>query len=198
MTSKNKSGGMPFRQTLDLDRSDSGWVFSATCRARACPATGHPKGCPYALADQRVECSRAGETAEVPVRCPQLPHSMQAAEGCDPGVMYGGTRDTAGLECGGQFRPITGRLSLQHQARSLHPSLDLSLGNLQRAGGIVYARVRYDGQELMQARPRNGPRGAAIGEFGKASAGCLMPGRVLAMSVNQDVGIHRDHAPRPS
>ena len=67
----------------------------------------------------------------------------------------------------------------------------LKLRTHKKAGGIVYPRVRYNGQEFMQAGPGNSPCRAAFGQFGKAPTGRLRPGPILTMSINQDVGIPR-------
>jgi hypothetical protein len=58
--------------------------------------------------------------------------------------------------------------------------------------------MRDNGEELVHARPRNCPRGPALGERPQPLGGAVVPLRVAAVSVHQNVRADGDHVPRPS
>jgi len=149
------------------------------------------------LTEQRVGHLQARKAAEIPVCRSQFPHPMQGAQRGDPGIVYLRTRDASCGQRGTQFRPIASRFRQEHQARSLQPTLHLSQRCLMGARRIVNLWVRDDGEELMKARPRERPGFPSLGQLAQAGIRGLMPRRVLAVNVNQYVGIDSDHAPRP-
>jgi hypothetical protein len=75
---------------------------------------------------------------------------------------------------------------------------DLLEGVGLRGGRIVDPRMCHDGQELVNARPGDRPRCGRFGRSCEVPIGRLVPGRVLAMRVHQDVGIDGDQPPAPS
>lgn len=68
----------------------------------------------------------------------------------------------------------------------------------ERRSWLVDARMRRDRYELVDAGPGDGPGLASFGEILERRARGCVPGRVSAVGINEDVGIDRDHAPRPS
>jgi hypothetical protein len=92
---------------------------------------------------------------------------MNTAQRRDSGVVHLRTRDTARRERGAQFRPIASRFSQQHQARSFKPRLHLRDRCLEGAGRVVNLRVGDDSEELVKARPGDGPRRPAFRQRGE-------------------------------
>jgi hypothetical protein len=58
--------------------------------------------------------------------------------------------------------------------------------------------MRYDGEKLMEAGPRDGPRVAALGQFRQSSIGGVVPRRLFTVGVHEQVRVNGDHPPRPS
>ena len=71
-------------------------------------------------------------------------------------------------------------------------STQLRKGHLGWRGGLVDARMRNGGEELVRARPWDGPLPDARREGFYRGPGLLMEGRVRAMRVYQDVGVNGD------
>lgn len=57
--------------------------------------------------------------------------------------------------------------------------------------------MRNDREEFMNARPGYHPRRAAFCQYGQPIISKDVPGRILAMCINENVGVKGYHAPRP-
>jgi hypothetical protein len=93
--------------------------------------------------------------------------------------------------------PVHGRLPDQTERRGLQPDLDLRNGNLDRSRKFENPVIRDDSEELMHARPGNGPM---LGVFRKTADGvprALKEFGIAPVGIYQDVGVDGDHAPRP-
>jgi hypothetical protein len=121
-----------------------------------------------------VHDGQIGESTEVAVRGPQLAHAVLLAQSGDAGVVNACTCDLAGDNELPQVAPVLIRFRKQHESRSLEPGIDLIRGRRQRRRRIVDARMRRDGEKLVQAGPRNGPRRAPFRETRNASRGGLV------------------------
>ncbi len=106
--------------------------------------------------------------------------------------------DSSFLQQGLQGWPVELGFRQQRDAGRFQPGVDLIERSGQWTWRRVNLRMRDDGHELVQARPRHGPRCATLGQFGDARVGSVMPGGVFAMGVNEDIRIDGDHPPRPS
>jgi hypothetical protein len=69
---------------------------------------------------------------------------------------------------------------------------------LERGRRGIDARMRGNRQEFVKARPRDRPRRCTLGKFGDPGNGRPVEWRILAMGVDQDVGVYRDQPPRLS
>ena len=98
----------------------------------------------------------------------------------------------ASWTCGPATRPA----SSSHSATTA--ANDLARPGRWPASGRPRVRVRRDGEKLMQAGPRNCPACRPVCEFCDAPKGCFVERRILAMRVDEDVGVDGDHAPRSS
>jgi hypothetical protein len=78
------------------------------------------------------------------------------------------------------------------------PGSNLIESDGDRRRRIVDSRMRYDSKEFVQAGPWNRPRGTAFRQLGHAARRRLMKWCILAVRVNQYIGIEGDHPPRPS
>src|SRR4051812_27797411 len=96
-----------------------------------------------------------------------------------------------------QRSPVLIRLGQQHKTWRLEPGIDLIDRRRERRRRTVDARMCDDGKKLVQARPENSPSGVSFGETGKLARRNGMKGCVLAMRINQDVGVDSDQD-RPS
>jgi hypothetical protein len=148
--------------------------------------------------DQGVSRPEPGEAAEVAIGRPELIDSVIDAECGDAGVVHQGPRDEARLDLRPEGHPVLLGLGEQHEARSLQPRVDLRERIRERRRRCVAARVGDDAEELVNARPGYRPGRDPFGELRDAAAGRLEPGRVLPVRVDEDVGVDRDHEPRPS
>jgi hypothetical protein len=54
----------------------------------------------------------------------------------------------------------------------------------------------HNGQKLVQARPRDGPDRWRFGQLRHPPEGGLVKWRILAMRIDENIGIDRDYAPR--
>ena len=93
----------------------------------------------------------------------------------------------------GQGGPMLRRFSDKTQAWRFGLNIDLSDGLFQSGRRIKYFRTRHDRYEFVYARPRYGPSSAARGKHVQTGMRRLVPLVVSAMSVDQEVGIDRDH-----
>lgn len=147
------------------------------------------------VADQWVRHRKTGEAAEVAVGRPKLAHAVLAAQRRDPRIMDQRSGNPTGGEQRTQNRPMRPRLGQERQSRRFEPSIDLFEGSRQRRRRRIDPRMRHNGEEFVQARPGNGPDRRPFRQFRYASAGDLVERRLLAMRVDEDVGIEGDHAP---
>src|SRR5262245_37738402 len=122
---------------------------------------------------------------------------MIAADRGDASVMDLRTTDAALLKRGAKLRPVAFGFCQENQIRRLKPGFDLIDGSGQRSRRRINTRMSHDGKKFVYTRPRNRPRRLRFSEFRNLAQSCIMPWRVLAMSVDQQIRIERDHPPLP-
>lgn len=149
------------------------------------------------LSHQRIDDGECREAAEVAIGSPQLADAMIAADRGDASVMDLGTTDAALLKRGAKLRPVAFGLCQENQTRRLKPGFDLIDGGGKRGGRRIDTRMGHDGKKFMYTRPRNRPRRFRFSEFRDLRQSRIMPRRVLAMSVDEQIAIDGDHPPLP-
>jgi len=154
--------------------------------------------CEPTSADQRIDDHQIGEPRKIAIGGPKLPDAVLQTQSRDARVMHFWTRDFAGPQQSSQPFPVHLRLGQKNERRRLDPCVDLVQCARERCRRREYFRMRHDGQEFVDARPRNCPCRATLGKFRHASIRSLMPLRVLAVRVDEDTGVDCDHPPRPS
>src|SRR5437899_4171096 len=147
-------------------------------------------------ADEWIPHLEVVEAGEVAVRRPKFRYSVMAANGGDAGVMHRAVRDLRGERNLLQLVEISRAFADESVDGRSHPAANSLARGLERRGRFVNVRVRDNGQKLVNARPGNGPPLVAVREFEEDRTGFVVPIRVLAMRVNQQVGINGDHADR--
>ena len=120
-----------------------------------------------------------------------------AGRGRQCGVVNPWAGDAAALQHQLQVRPVPAHLGDKDKRRRFKPGRDLGDGARQWRRWREDARVSHDGQELVHARPRNGPRPPSLGQLPQACFRLRVPRGVLAVRVDQNIGIDSRHAPRP-
>ena len=148
--------------------------------------------------DQRVHDRETREAIEVPIRRPQFADTVLPTQGHNAGVMDPRAGNSSANEQRPQCRPVVGQLGQKHKGRRLEPSIHLIEGARQRRGRRVDTGTGDDGEKFVNARPGNRLGRLALREFRNSLRGCVVKRRVLAMSVNENVGVDGDQAPRPS
>lgn len=123
---------------------------------------------------------------------------MLRAESGDASIVDAGSGHCSARDERAQLVPVLVRFRKQYECRRFQPCIDLPKRCLEWRRRIVDARVGNDGEKLVQAWPRDRPSCAAFGKVGDAFCRSGVKRRVLAMRVNEDVGIDCDQEPRPS
>ena len=90
---------------------------------------------------------------------------MQFAEGHDAGIVDLRAGNTTRLQQLADFFPIAFHFGKQHQPWSFHPGRDLPKRMFERGGRVIDPWMRHDGEKLVQARPRDGPRRPPLRQF---------------------------------
>ena len=85
----------------------------------------------------------------------------------------------------------------QLQARRFLPRFDGLEGGRVWGGRIVNAGVCDDGEEFVDGTPRDGPGVTAVSECNEVFPGRRVPFAVFPVSVNQQVGVDRNHESVP-
>jgi hypothetical protein len=155
-------------------------------------------GSEWASTNQRVSDGHARKATEIPVSGPQFSDPVETAERCDARVVDLRAGDPPFLQGTPQLRPVTVGLGHKDQTGGFEPCRYLIDRHGERRRRRVNSRVGHDGQELVETRPGNAPRGSPFCQFGDPVVGDVMPRRVLPMGVNEQVGVESDHPPRPS
>jgi len=150
------------------------------------------------LPDKWVSDGQAGEPAEVTICRPQLAYAVEAAQGGHSGIVNLGAGNASVSHDRDQLGPVTLRLRQQCQGRRLQPCLDLFYRGSQRRWRGIDSRMRHNGKELVKARPGNGPGCALFSQPRDPRGSGVMPGGILAVGIDEEIGIDSDHPPRPS
>ena len=149
-------------------------------------------------ADEGIADFEAGEPPEVPVGGPELADAVLPADRRHARVVDLGPGNLRRREEGFQLLPVPFRLPEQHQGRRLQPGVDLRDGPPDGRRGSEDPWMRGDGEKLVDARPRDRPGRPPFGQAGDAIEGGPVPGRLLAVGVDEEVGVDGDQPPRPS
>ena len=145
------------------------------------------------LRDQRIEAAEGGEGGEVAVGGPEFLHAVVEAEGGDAGIVDFGASDFSREREFAQFLEVSWSFAEEAEGGARLPGGEGVQGGDEGRGWLVNFWMSHDGQELMKAGPRDGPRAFRIGESGEFLVRSFVPRRVLAVGVDQDVGVDRDH-----
>ncbi len=148
--------------------------------------------------DERISGHQPWEPAEVPIRCPQFAHAVELAERGHARVVHQGAGDPALDQGGTQAGPVTLGLGEEDEARGLEPRLHLIQRDLERARRGEDTRMGDDGQELVDAGPRDRPGCPVFSELPDPRGCRVVPGRVFAVGVDEEVRVDRDPPPRAS
>lgn len=147
--------------------------------------------------DKRIIGPNPRKPTEISICGPQLADAVEPADRGDAGVVDAGTGNAAGFEKPAELGPVAVGLAQEREARGFEPGVHLPERGGERRGGLVDPGVRDDGEELVDAGPRDRPRGLAFGEGLEPRDGLVVPLRVLAVRVDEQVAVDRDRAPRP-
>lgn len=150
------------------------------------------------LSDQRIPDREARKTTEVPICRPQFLDAVMQTQGRDACVVYLRPGNATLAKQTAQRVPVPFGLRQQDQVWRLEPRRHLLDRESARRRGIVDARMGDDRKELVNTRPRHRPGRPRLGELLHTRVGRLVPPGVLAVRVDQQVGVYRDHVPRPS
>lgn len=151
-----------------------------------------------ASAHQRVPDGHPREAAEIAIHGPEFPHPVEAADRGDARVMHLRAGDPPLPEGRPELRPVAFGFREEHQAGCLEPRLDLVQGCGEGRGRGVDSGVSHDSQELVQARPGDGPGGPALGQLRDPRVGGIVPRGVFAVGVDEQVRVEGYQPPRPS
>lgn len=180
--------------TLSLLRSGS---RSSTATGRACAKRGaiYKGRLVHPVIDERIECDQPWEAREIAIGGPEFAHAVLAAECGHASIVY----SPAG--CGRASQrlphnvPVLLGLPKQGDARRREPYVHLLERFFERGRWSKRFWIGHDGEELVNARPWDAPgisTGHQIAETTKSSSIEL---RFVAVCVDENVGIDRDHAP---
>lgn len=146
--------------------------------------------------DQRISGPQVGKSAEVPVRRQQFPHAVGDAKCRNSRVVYQGPARLARSHEVAEGRPVLAAFVDDPKARGFPPCRDLIEGLIQRGRRRKDPRVRDYRNEFMDTRPWNGPTVATLGERSYAMRRLVVPLRIHAVGMDEDIGIDGDHVPR--
>jgi len=150
------------------------------------------------LPDKRISDNQAGEPAEVTICRPQLAYAVEATQGGYSSIMNLGASNASVSHDRNQLGPVTLLLRQQCQGRRLQPCFDLFYRGSQRRWRGIDSWMRHNGKELVKARPGNGPGRAIFSQSCDVCGSGVMPGGILAVGIDEEIGIDGDHPPRPS
>lgn len=122
---------------------------------------------------------------------------MTEAKSGDSGVVHLGAGHLPRSQQSLEHRPITGRFTQQDDARRRKQNPDLFQRLWQLRWRAVNPWVGGDGQELMDAGPRDRPGSRTFYQGPQSPLRRLEPGRIPTMGIDQEVGVDCDQAPRP-
>ena len=123
---------------------------------------------------------------------------MLDAERAHPRIVDQRAANPAGDKLFLQHGPMRARLRQQFRNRGFESCVHLVQRLFKGGGRIVDARMAHDGDEFVDARPRQTPPHPALGKLPDAGTGGLVSFRIGAVRVNQDVGVDGTQPPRPS
>src|SRR6185369_1071817 len=139
------------------------------------------------------------EPAEVAVGGPELADAMVATERRDARVVYLGPGDPTRPKDVAKLGPVRRSFAQQDETGRRHPGFDLSDRSFERRRGVKDSGVSHRAQELVEAGPRDRPGRSSLGQRRQVMLGRIVKRRVVAMRVDEDVRVDRDHSPpRPS
>src|SRR5438067_4638375 len=171
-------------------RGDQVIFHSSQCRAAGA------RGGSGVLRDQRVAKLQTAEAAEVPIGCPEFTHTVEAAQSGHARIVDVRAGDPPVPHHGFELTPVAFRLCQQRKARRFQPRVELIDRCCQGSRRRVNLWMRDDGQEFVQARPWNRPGRACFGQLRQPRIGGVMPRRILAMGVDQEISVYANHPPR--
>src|SRR2546428_11351484 len=96
-----------------------------------------------------------------------------------------------------QSRKIPISLANQLQIAAREPGIHARKACVQWSGNFEKLRMSDDSHKLMDARPGNCPRRRLASQCLDQFLRGLMKRAVRAMGINEQIGVRRNHAPRP-
>ena len=149
------------------------------------------------LIHQRIARLELRKRGEIPIRRPEFAHAVVQAQSGDAGVVNARAGES-GSQCQvAKFFEIPGAFRKDVQTAACHPRLHGRKGFREGRGWPENSIMGNDTDEFMDARPRDRPwRGLMPQGINQFLCLCVKFA-VLAVRINQQVGINRDHAPRP-
>ena len=93
---------------------------------------------------------------------------------------------------------MIGRFGQQNESGRLEPGVHLIESAFDGRRRRIDARMRNDGEKLVNARPGYRPRCVSLGELRDYAHRPFVKRRVFPMGGDEDVRVDRNQAPRPS
>jgi hypothetical protein len=150
------------------------------------------------LGDHGIAAPESRKPPKVSVGCPQLGYSVLEAQGGNSCIVDLWTRYAAGTKNVPEVIPVVFRFGKQDQTWRFEPGLHLIQCRFDWCRRSINPGVGRNGQKLVDARPRCGPGRSSLGQFKNACVGGLVPRRVFAVGVNQEIAVDGNQPPRPS
>ena len=101
---------------------------------------------------------------------------MDETERGDPRIVHSRSDHIRRCEHRAELRPVVDRLRENDERRRLRPTVDLIERAIEARRRVEDPRMRDDGKELVDARPRNRPRVGRLGERAERGPCQLVPG----------------------
>lgn len=146
--------------------------------------------------DQRVKHFELRKGRKIAVGRPELAHTVVKAERGDARVVD--LRPSHLSHCGerAELLKVPGTFCEQLKPRAGEERVHKRQGLGQGGRWLIDARMRCYGQKLVNAGPGKRPRCGLAPQGINGGFGCRMKRAVLAVRIDQQVGIEGNHAPR--
>jgi len=145
------------------------------------------------LVGQRIEGSDSGEAREVAVGRPQFRDAMFETQSRDARIVHRTAASAALAKNIGENSPVSIRLLEEHEARSVEPDFYLFNRGFHRSRIPEQPRIGDNGEEFMEARPRDRPHLTTRREDLEYAKRGVVVRRIATVRVHQQVCVHGDH-----